>query len=144
MVCAQILVLCSQMLVFILILNSQKYSLHQFFLYNKVWVSPSIFFFVWRSQAPSLSKIYLLALYWTSVHKYYLYDQIWHYLTVLNRYKLDGVGPVDNRHSTNNLHHSVQKEEEEKRRKTDIQNMTCDTWHVTCDRWHVTCDMRLN
>ena len=40
--------------------------------------------------------------------------------------KLDGVGPVDNRPSTEKLHHFVQKK------------MTYDIWHVTRDMWHVT------
>ena len=39
--------------------------------------------------------------------------------------KLDGVGPVDNRPSTDKLHHFVQKKEEKK--------VTCDMRHVTCD-----------
>ena len=43
--------------------------------------------------------------------------------------KLDGVGPVDNRPSTDKLHHFVKKKEEEKEKKK---------WHVTCDTWHVT------
>ena len=34
--------------------------------------------------------------------------------------KLDGVGPVDNRPSTDKLHHFVQKKEEEKREKNDM------------------------
>jgi hypothetical protein len=50
--------------------------------------------------------------------------------------KLDGVGPVDNRPSTDKLHHFVQKKEEKKRRKKIV---TCDTWHVTRDTGHVTC-----
>ena len=53
--------------------------------------------------------------------------------------KLDGVGPVDNRPSTNKLHHFVQKKEEEKV-TCHMWHMTCDTWHVTSDMWHVTCD----
>ena len=40
-------------------------------------------------------------------------------------WKLDGVGPVKNRPSTNKLHHFVQKH---------------DTWHVTRDICHVTRD----
>ena len=43
--------------------------------------------------------------------------------------KLDEVGPIDNRPSTDKLHHFVKK-----------KKMTCDTWHVTRDMWHVTCD----
>ena len=43
-------------------------------------------------------------------------------------WKLDGVGPIDNRPSTNKLHHFVQKKK-------------CYTWHVTRDMWHVTHDM---
>ena len=41
--------------------------------------------------------------------------------------------PVDDRPSTNKLHHFVQKKEE--------KNVTRDTWHVTRDTWHVTRDM---
>ena len=45
--------------------------------------------------------------------------------------KLDGVGPVDNRPSTNKLHHFVPPQ----------KKVTCDTWlvtwHVTHDMWHV-------
>ena len=37
--------------------------------------------------------------------------------------KLDGVGPVDNRPSTDKLHHFVRKEEEEKKKR----KITCDT-----------------
>ena len=37
--------------------------------------------------------------------------------------KLDGVGPVDNRPSTDKLHHFVQK----KRRKKKRKNVTCDS-----------------
>ena len=48
--------------------------------------------------------------------------------------KLDGVGPADNRPSTNMLHHFVRK----KKKKCDMWHMTCDTWHVT---WHMTHDM---
>ena len=40
---------------------------------------------------------------------------------------LDGVGPVDNRPSTDELHHFVRKKEK--------------MWHVTRDMWHVTHDM---
>ena len=47
-------------------------------------------------------------------------------------YKLDGVGPVDNRLFTNKLHHLVW------RRKI---HTTCDTWHVTWNMWHGTCIM---
>ena len=42
--------------------------------------------------------------------------------------KLDGVGPVDNRPSTKNLHNSVKKK---------MWHVTHDTWHVTCDMWHM-------
>ena len=50
------------------------------------------------------------------------------------KYKLDGVGPVDNRPSTNKLHHFVKK------RTKKMWHMTCDTCHVTRDMWHVTRD----
>ena len=39
--------------------------------------------------------------------------------------KLDGVGPDDNRPSTDWLHQFVKKK----------KNITCDTWHVTRDMW---------
>ena len=42
-----------------------------------------------------------------------------HDMIVVDMKKLDGVGPVDNRPSTDKLHHFVQKKEEEKK--------TCDT-----------------
>ena len=47
--------------------------------------------------------------------------------------KLDGVGPVDNRPSTDKLHRFVQKKK--------IGHVTCDTWQVTSDKWHMTHDM---
>ena len=51
---------------------------------------------------------------------------------ILSRHmKLDGVDPIDNRPSTDKLHHFVQIK----------KNVTCDTCHGTCDTWHVTCDM---
>ena len=49
--------------------------------------------------------------------------------------KLDGVGPVDNRPSTDKLHHFVKK-------KKYMTYLTCDTWHMTreSDTCHVTRD----
>ena len=49
----------------------------------------------------------------------------------LNIEKLDGVRPVDNRPSTDKLHHFVHKKK---------GHVTCDMWHVTRDTWHVTRD----
>ena len=47
--------------------------------------------------------------------------------------KLDGVGPVDHRPSTNKLHHFVQK-----KKKNYMWHVTRDMWHVvTQDTWHV-------
>ena len=43
--------------------------------------------------------------------------------------KLDGVGPIANRPSTDKLHHFVRQK----------KNLKCDMWHVTYDTWHVTC-----
>ena len=43
----------------------------------------------------------------------------------VKHYKLDGVGPVDNRPSTDKLHHFVKKNKK--------INVTCDTLHVTRD-----------
>ena len=53
-------------------------------------------------------------------------------------WKLDGVGPVDNRLSINKLHHFVKN----KQTKNMTWHVTCGTWHVTLDKWHVTLDMR--
>ena len=56
-------------------------------------------------------------------------------------YKLDGVGPVDNRPCTDKLHHFVkEKKKKKKKRRKKIWHVTRDTWHVTCDTWHVTRD----
>jgi hypothetical protein len=41
--------------------------------------------------------------------------------------KLDGVGPVDNRPSTDKLHHFVREKTTKKQQQK----------HVTCDMWHV-------
>ena len=49
------------------------------------------------------------------------------YLIRYNVQKLDGIGPVDNRPSTDKLHRFVKKK-------------NCDQWHMTCDMWHTTCD----
>ena len=48
--------------------------------------------------------------------------------------ELDGVGPIDNRPSSDKLHHIVKK-------KSDMWYVTCDTWHFTHDTWYVTRDM---
>ena len=59
-----------------------------------------------------------------------------------NVLKLDGVSPVDNRPSTNKLHHFVKKNTKKTWHLTcDMWHVTCDTWHMTCDMWHVTRDM---
>ena len=47
-------------------------------------------------------------------------------------YKLDGVGPVDNRPSTDKLQQFVRKKENK------WWHATCDTWPVTCDTCHLT------
>ena len=59
---------------------------------------------------------------------------VWHQTMVFeqrNLIKLDGVGPVDNRPSTDKLHHFVQKIE--KKKKKSYHKMTGDTLHVTGD-----------
>ena len=50
--------------------------------------------------------------------------------------KLDGVGPVVIRPSTNKLHHFVWKKV-----TFDMWHVTCDMSHMTFDTWHVICDM---
>ena len=52
-------------------------------------------------------------------------------------YKLNGVGPVDNRPSTNLLHHFVKKNKKKTDRTPDTKHVTPDTWHLTCETWHV-------
>ena len=49
----------------------------------------------------------------------------------LKEFKLDGIGPVDNRPSTDKFEHFVHTK----------KNVTCDMWHVTCGTWHMTHDM---
>ena len=49
--------------------------------------------------------------------------------------KLDGVDSVDNRPSTNKLHHFVPPPKKKK------CHLTPDTWHKTHDTWHMTHDM---
>ena len=54
--------------------------------------------------------------------------------------KLDGVGPVDNRPSTDKLHKIVKKKRKKEKKVThDMWHMTCDTWHMTHDTCHMTC-----
>ena len=55
---------------------------------------------------------------------------------IILKNKVDGVGPVDNRPSTDKLHHFVKKIV-----TCDMWHVTRDMWHVTCDKWHVTRDM---
>ena len=63
--------------------------------------------------------------------------------------KLDKVGPVDNRPSTDYLHHFINKKITKKKKKKNIKNfinklfwhVTGDTWHVTGDTWQMTHDM---
>ena len=56
-------------------------------------------------------------------------------------WKLDKVGPVDNRPSTDKLYHfNWKKVTHDTWQVThDMWHMTHETWHVTCDIWHVTC-----
>ena len=49
--------------------------------------------------------------------------------------KLDGVGPVNNRPSTDKLHHFVQK------KKKKIWHVTRYMWHMTRDMGHMKRDM---
>ena len=70
----------------------------------------------------------------------FIYIFFWIYFIILSPkkyFKLNGVGPIDNKPSTNKLHLFLKK-------MCDI----CDTWHVTCDtlhvtryKWHKTCDL---
>ena len=49
--------------------------------------------------------------------------------------KLDGVGPVDNRPSTDKLNRFVPPP------KKKLLHVTRDMWHMTRDMWHGACDM---
>ena len=49
---------------------------------------------------------------------------------------LDGVGPVYNRPSTDQLPHLVYKEEEQI--LSDMWQVTHYSWHIKCDMWHMT------
>ena len=64
---------------------------------------------------------------------------------IFTTWKLDRIGPVGNRPSTDKPHHFVQKKKE---KKTDTWHLTPDTWHVTPytwilthGTWHMTSDM---
>ena len=61
-----------------------------------------------------------------------------HYLNNDNRKnikkKLDRVGPVENRPSTDWLVPPLYP------KKCDMWHQTCDTWNLTRDTWHLTCD----
>ena len=59
--------------------------------------------------------------------------------TYYNINKLDGVGPVDNRPSTDQLQPFVKKRKEKKGTCVTL-HVKYDMWHVTCDTWHVTTD----
>ena len=52
---------------------------------------------------------------------------------ILTPLKLDGVGPVDNRPSTDYLDHFVRKIRE----KNIMWQLKRDTWQVACDMWHI-------
>ena len=57
------------------------------------------------------------------------------WIQTIGKYKLDGVGPVDNRPSTDKLHHLVLKKN---KIKNKIKIVTRDMWHMTRDTWHET------
>ena len=42
-------------------------------------------------------------------------------------YELDGVGPVDNRPSTNKLYYFVQKKKKKKKKKKSMGHVTCES-----------------
>ena len=46
---------------------------------------------------------------------------------MMNDIKLDGVGPVDDKSSTDQLNHFVWK------RKRKVGHVTIDTWHIKAD-----------
>ena len=60
--------------------------------------------------------------------------------TALVKPKLDGVGPVDNRPSTDYFPHLFKNKTKIWHVTGDMWQVTHDMWHVTCDTWHVPCD----
>ena len=62
---------------------------------------------------------------------------------MLDALKLDGVGPVDNKPSSDWLHHFVKKKVtcDTWHVTQDTWHLTWNTWHVTSDTWHMTCDI---
>ena len=93
-----------------------------------------------RINGGLLTKLYIgiNLLYY---QKWFCLEHTWCVELNLSPCKLDGVGPVDNRPSTNKLHHFVRKKEKEMWHVTrDMWHVTRDTWHVTRDTWHVTRD----
>ena len=67
-------------------------------------------------MTPLLPHLYLLALALASVLL----------SNTGNKVKLDGVGPVDNRPSTDRLHHFVQKKRKRKKRRRKKEEKNCD------------------
>ena len=54
--------------------------------------------------------------------------------------KLDGVGPIDNKPFTDQLHHFFQFFFDFCFMKKIFFHVTCDTWHVTHETWHIVWD----
>ena len=52
----------------------------------------------------------------------------------------DGLGQIDNRPSTNKLHHFVRKKKEKKKEEKEEENKR-KKWHETHGKWHVTSDI---
>ena len=70
------------------------------------------------------------------------YPHSQHCLNIFNRVlKLYGVGPVDNKPSTNKLHNFVIIIIFSSSSNCDMWHVICDMWHMKCDMWHMKCDM---
>ena len=91
---------------------------------NRRWLLERVFFIV------LLDHYFSWAVYWASGKSAQLRVRKDNSAS-LAVYQQNGVGTINNRPSTDKLHHFVQK------------NVTCDTWHMTCDTWHVIHDMWL-
>ena len=91
---------------------------------------------VWEKNIKKCNKIIFLGI-WNFLWSEYVAAK-----DVIS-WELDGVGPADNKPSTDKRQHFVHKIflKKYKKKYCDMWHMTHDMWHVTCDTWHVTCDI---
>ena len=89
--------------------------------------------YIYHFYSKPFYKKIIVMIFLVLIEKYPFFLDLLFY-SVLNSRKLDGVGPVDNRPSTDKLHHCVKNKNKNKQKtKCDTLNMTPDTWHLTWD-----------